>query len=132
MEIFYHIEGDGFHKYNHTAIHMGFTHRRSQHLCSISTVRRYRKNHPGQIPKDRQRIVIMEMPTETLLIAQSGNTQNHGVGKLTFREKSDCCCFTAQLVFCIMKISQKLDLWDRNKPIMTKSDSKSNDGCFIQ
>jgi hypothetical protein len=74
----------------------------------------------------------VEVPSEALLIGQTGDPHHHRVGIGTVGEEPEAGGFAPQLVLGIVEVGKVLDLGDGEQPTDAEPQTQAEDGLLVQ
>ena len=107
--------------------HTGPHHRRG-----VVGPRRGGHHDTGQVADRGDRVVVVEVPAETLLVAVSGDPHHHRVAVLTVGEELQRGTLAADLVGGVVQIGQVLDLRDGQQPADAGAQGQSEDRLLVE
>ena len=75
-----------------------------------------RDDEPGDVAQHADRVVVVEVAAEALLVAEPGDAHDHRVAVLAVGEELQARRLAAELVLGVVQVGEVLDLRDRQQP----------------
>ena len=80
----------------------------------------------------RDRVVVVEVPAEALLVAEPGDAHDHRVGVRAVGEEAQARRLAAQLVLGVVQVGEVLDLRDRQQPADAETEAEAEDRLLVE
>ncbi len=103
-----------------------------QHRRGIVGARGRGDDHSGDVPDRGDRVVVVEVSAEALLIAVSRDPHDHRVAVLPIREELQRRALTANLVRGVVQIGEVLDLRYGKQPGHPRAECQPEDRLFVE
>ena len=132
MQIAHRIKRNRFEEDDDALLLAGKAHAFAQHHRRIRPVRWTGENDAGNIAQHGNRIVVVEMPAEPLLVTEPRNAHHHRIGVLSVGKEGQRCRLAAQLVFRIVQIGEELNLRHRREPVLRHADGEAQDRLLVE
>ena len=104
----------------------------AQHRGGIVRTRRRRDHEPRNVAQHRDRVVVVEVPAEALLVAVPGDPHHHPVAVLPLREELQRRGLAAQLVLGVVEVREVLDLRHRHEAAHRGAEREAEDRRLVE
>ena len=126
------VARDGLEEDAHAAILLGQGEAGAQQARSLSRMARDGDDEPGDVPQDRDRVVVVEVTAEATLVRESGDPDDHSVAVLTVGEEAQGGGLAAKLVLGVVQVREVLDLGHGHVPRQRRPERDPEDGLLIE
>ena len=109
------VERDRLEERAHAAVDLRRRNARPQHRGGIVRPRRRRDHEAGNVAQDGDRVVVVEVAAEALLVAVAGDPHHHPVAVLALREELQRRRLAAELILGVVEVGEVLDLGQRHE-----------------
>src|SRR6266540_3649502 len=104
------VEGNGFQEEADSTVYFGRGGAGVQHGGGVVGAGGGGDHHAGDVAQRGDRVVVVEVAAEALLVAVAGDPDDNGVAVLDLREESQGGRLAADLIGGVVQVSQVLDL----------------------
>ncbi|KMU65557.1 hypothetical protein STRNTR1_2063 [Stenotrophomonas maltophilia] len=132
VQVLAHVQRDRLQEHRHASIHPRQCGQRAQHHHRIVATRRAAHHQPGDVAQRGDRVVVVEVATEALLVAQPGHPHQHRVAVLIVGEELQRTRFAAHLVDGVVQVGQVLDLRNRQHAQVGQTLRHAQDHGLVQ
>src|SRR5918996_927293 len=98
------VERDGLEEHAYSALVPGESYTLTKQLWRIRRMTGNAQRDAGDVSKHRDRVVVVEVAAEALLVREAGDSDHHGIPILAIGEEREEGRFTAYLIFRVVKI----------------------------
>ena len=132
VQILRHVQRDRFEERADATVDFRQRHQRAQHHRRIVAARWTADDETGNVAQRGDRIVVVEMPAETALIAQARDAHHHRIAVLPVREELQRRRFAADLIAGVVEIRQILDFGHRQHAHIPETLRETEDHRFVE
>lgn len=126
------IERYGLEEDADGAVQRGSRQAGAKHRRRVIGPGRGRDDQARNIPQDPDRVVIMEVPAEPLLVAETRDPHHQRIAELPGREELERGRLAADLVLSVVQVSKVLNLGYRQQSSEPAPESHAEDGLLIE
>ncbi len=126
------IQRDRLEEHAHRAVHRGRGQAGAEHRRGVVRARRRRDHQAGYVAQHPDRVVVVEVAAETLLVAVAGDPQHEGVAELAGREELLGSSLATYLVLSIVHVRQVLDLGHRQQAGQAAAQGDAENGLLVE
>ena len=87
---------------------------------------------PRDVAQHGERVVVVEVAAEALLVGQPGDPDDHAVVVLAVGEEPQRGGLTAELVLGVVQVGEVLDLGHRQEPREAGAQRRAEDGLLVE
>ena len=132
VEILRVVAGDRLEEHRYRAIDLSSRDACRQHRRGVVGSRGRSHDETGDVAQHRNRIVVVKVTAESLLVAVSGNAHDEAVAVLAVGEERQGRRLAAQLVLGVVEIGQVLDLGNRHEAADRAAIGQSEDRGLVE
>ncbi len=132
VQVLGHVQRDRLEEGAHAPVHLRQRHQRAQHHRRIVAAARAADHEAGNVAQRGDRVVVVEMPAETALIAERGDPHHHRVAVLAIAEELQAGRLAADLVARVVEIRQVLDFRQRQHAHVGVALRQAKDDGLVQ
>ena len=103
-----------------------------QHRRGVLGTRRHGDDETGDVAQHGDRVVVVEVAAEALLVAEPGDAHDHRVGVRAVGEEPQARGLAAQLVLGVVQVGEVLDLGHRQQPAHAEAEREAEDRLLVE
>ena len=126
------VAGDGLEEHRYRAIDLSSRDACRQHCRGVIGSRGRSHDETGNVAQHRNRIVVVKMTAESLLVAISRNTDDEAVAVLAIGEERQRRSLAAQLVLGVVEVGEVFDLGNRHEAADRAAIGQSEDRGLVE
>ena len=126
------VQRDRLEERAHAAVDLRCGDAGAQHRGGIVRARRRRDHEPRNVAQHRDRVVVVEVPAEALLVAVARDPHHHPVAVLPLREELQRRRLAAQLILGVVEVGEVLDLRHRHEAAHRGAEREAEDRRLVE
>ncbi len=132
VEVARRVERDRLEEDAHRAVGARGGDAGPQHRRRVVAARRRRDHEAGDVAQHGDRVVVVEVAAEPLLVAVARDPHDHRVAVPPGREELERRRLAAQLVLRVVEVREVLDLGDGQKAEVARADREAEDALLVE
>ena len=126
------VERDRFEEHRHRAVGDRRRHAGAQHRRRVGGVAGAGDHEPGDVAQHADRVVVVEVAAEALLVGEPGDAHDHRVAVPPLREERQAGGLATQLVLGVVEVGEVLDLGDREQARHGRTEGDPEDRLLVE